>query len=110
VSDFITNPIVVGTAIGIPSTILGFLGYGRAKRVDHVAEQAGITTGRSAELNLALAGMDTLIKSLQADNRGLRDEVGRLTQRLNAVVAECDELAKQLRVLRQRYGNGDEAT
>lgn len=72
---FWENPAVVGVIIAIPATILGYLGYRRARGVDEVAKQAGIATTHATSIGQVVDGLNKVIANVQSDNNDLRKEV-----------------------------------
>lgn len=95
-ASLMENPAVVGLLVAIPSAALGYLGYRRSRQNDEVAERAGIATTQSASIGQVIEGQDLLIKNLQEVNRGLRDDVKELNVKLDRIIAECQELRREL--------------
>lgn len=87
---FWENPAVVGLVIAIPATILGYLGYRRSRDMDAAAKQAGV-----------VGGWNDFIKTVQDDNRSLREEVKGIRARLDAIETGSDALRVENRALRQ---------
>ena len=83
---------------GILSTfILGFIGYRRSKKADTVAEKAGA-------VEQIINGLNTLVDNLQEDNKILRENVKELRDALQNITEERDEIRRELRSLKIKYG------
>lgn len=80
--DWISNPIVIGLAIGVPSFILGILGYRQSKKASKKAAD-------SEDISQIIAGLNSLVTNLQADNASLREQLEKLS-------VEVDKLKKLL--------------
>jgi hypothetical protein len=79
---FWQHPIVIGIAVTVPSVVLGYLGYRRARQIDKVAAQAGIATSQNASIGQVVDGLNTIIANLQEDNRVLRQAIADLQTRI----------------------------
>lgn len=82
------NPALVGLIIGAPMAILGFLGWMASKDRDEAVKEAGIASGQAV-----------WIGQVQEDNRELRERVGTLEERLDAVEAGSNDLRDKNRDL-----------
>lgn len=103
-----TEQAIYGLLIGLPSFLLGYLAYRRARKVDAVAAQSGVITESRAGTAQIIEGLNLLIDQLQDDNKTFRDDIKYLTLRLDAISKERDELRQQLTRLQRKYGdNGD---
>lgn len=96
------NPAVIGLLVAIPSSALGYLGYRRSRQNDLVAEQAGIATTQNTSIGQVIAGLDGLVANLQEDNKALREawreNVKELNSKIDVLVAEVQDLKRQLAV------------
>lgn len=113
-----TEQVLTALVIGLPSFLLGFLAYRRARKVDAVAAQSGVITETRAGTAQIIEGLNLLIDQLQDDNkthrddmRAVRDDIRDLTLRLGVVSRERDELwqernelRRELTRLRRKYG------
>lgn len=61
----ILENVVVGVAVGIPATALGWFGYRRSKQADEVADEQGT-------IAQIISGLNALNANLSADNAELR--------------------------------------
>lgn len=99
---------VFALVIGLPSFLLGYLAYRRARKVDAVAAQSGVVTETRAGTAQIIEGLNQLINNLQDDNRVIREDLKYLTLRLDAIAKERDGFKRQLNRLQRKYGeNGD---
>jgi len=96
-TDFI-GPL--GVIVG---AILGILGYRRAKKVDKVVENSAIVEAQTGAMGQVITGLNLIIDSLREDNIGWRElvkemrvTVNEMALRLEKVVADRDEIRKQL--------------
>lgn len=103
-----TDQIWIALAAGLPSFLLGFLGYRQSRKVDAVAAQSGMASESRAGIEQVIQGLNGVIDNLQEDNTAFRDEVRYLTGRITEIITQCDEAKRQLNGLRRKYGeNGD---
>lgn len=97
------NPAVVGLLVAIPSASLGYLGYRRSRQNDLVAEQAGIATTQNTSIGQVIAGLDGLVANLQEENGRMRtawrEDVQELKAKIDLLVAEVQDLKRQLAVI-----------
>lgn len=108
---FWENPAVVGLIIAIPATALGVVGYLRSRKLDEVAEQAGIATTHTNSIGQVIGGLNSVITAVQSDNDDLRAEVMALRKtvdeirtRLDAVEAGNVDLRAKNRELEREIG------
>lgn len=107
-------------AVGGPAAvvIVGYLTHKRSLRVDKITEQSGVTTESRAGTAQIIEGLNQLIDNVQEDNQGFRDdlracaarldEVTRyMSQRIEDVTRERDELTRKLNRMYRKHGNGD---
>lgn len=113
-----SHPAIIGLTIGIPSFILGWLGYRRAIKVDKSVENAALIAAQTGSAGQVIAGLNTLIENLQEDNKGLRNDIKELREefkgmslKLTEVIKErdqirreCDQIRKDYNVLAKKYG------
>lgn len=105
-----SEQVIYGLLIGLPSFLLGYLAYRRARKVDAVAAQSGMITETRAGTTQIIEGLNQLIDNLQDDNRSFREDIKYLTLRLDVIVKERDQLRRRLVQLQRKYGengNGD---
>lgn len=117
-----TEQVITALLIGLPSFLLGYLAYRRARKVDAVAAQSGVVTETRAGTAQIIEGLNLLVDQLQDDNRthredmrAVRDDIRDLTLRLGEVSRERDELRqerdelkRELARLQRKYGvNGN---
>lgn len=72
------NPVVVGILVGVPSAVLGFLGYQRSKTADKNAHEQGA-------VGQIIAGLNSLVTQLSADNAELRTRIEAMEQKVTAL-------------------------
>lgn len=89
-----TNPAIIGLVIGVPSFILGVLGYRRAVKVDKATNTAAMIAAQSGTTAQIIAGLNVLIENLQEDNKTWRENFKELSLKLAEVVKERDQLQK----------------
>lgn len=99
--------VIYGLLIGLPSFLLGYLAYRRARKVDQVAAQSGVATETRAGTTQIIEGLNQLIDNLQDDNRTFREDIKYLTLRLDVIIKERDHLRRELTRLQRKYGNGN---
>lgn len=103
-----TEQAIYGLLIGLPSFLLGYLAYRRARKVDAVAAQSGVITETRAGTAQIIEALNLLVDQLQDDNRTFREDIKYLTLRLDAIAKERDELRQKLIRLQRKYGiNGN---
>lgn len=90
------NPILVGLVVGIPSFLLGYLGYRRTNKADKA-------TAQNTAVEQIIDGLNALVDNLQGDNKVLRDSVKELKSNLVTVMDERDKLKKQVNYLQNKY-------
>lgn len=98
------NPAVVGLIIGIPTFILGWLGYRRAVRVDKSTENAAVVAVQTGSVGQVISGLNDLIESLQEDNKIWRDNFKELSLKLAEVIKERDQIQKEYNAIAKKYG------
>lgn len=103
------NPAVVGLIIGIPTFILGWLGYRRAIKVDKSAENAAVIAAQTGSVGQVIAGLNQLIENLQDDNKVWRESFKEISVKLAEVIGERDDLQKECDALKKKYNisNGE---
>lgn len=102
-----TEQVFTALLIGLPSFLLGYLAYRRARKVDAVAAQSGVITETRAGTAQIIEALNLLVDQLQDDNRTFREDIKYLTLRLDAIAKERDELKRQLSRLQRKYGEND---
>lgn len=85
-SVFWENPAVVGLILAIPGAILGYLGYRRSLEVDDATEQAGLVSGQTTTIALAVDSLNKVIAVLQEDNKILRGDIIALRELKKTIV------------------------
>lgn len=98
------NPAVVGLIIGIPTFILGWLGYRRAVRVDKSTENAAVVAAQTGSVGQVISGLNDLIESLQEDNKIWRENFKELSLKLAEVIRERDQIQKDYNAIAKKYG------
>lgn len=101
--NILEQPILLALVAAVPSFILGILAYSRSVKVDRVTEQSGAALAQTGAVNQVIDGLNELIDNLQQDNEILRKGLSDLSVKLERVVAERDELSKQIRALTKKY-------
>ena len=102
-----TDAVIQAILIGLPATILGLLAYRRSRKVDAVAEQAGVAIEARAGTAQIIEGLNALVDNLQTDNKVFRDDFKFFTERLNECFAEREKLRQEVARLRKKYGEVD---
>jgi ABC-type transporter Mla subunit MlaD len=90
--DLLGNPIVIGVLVGMPSFLLGFLGYRRSQQADKASESADA-------IGHIIDGLNALIDALQDDNRVLRRNADALQLRLSQAATELEKLKRTVATL-----------
>lgn len=98
------NPAVAGLIIGIPASILGWLGYRRAVRIDKSTENAAIIAAQTGSIGQVITGLNQIIDNLQDDNKVWRESFKEISIKLAAVIEERDLLQKECAALKKKYG------
>lgn len=104
-----SHPLIVGLGIGIPSFILGLLGYRRAVKVDKSVANAAVIAAQTGSVGQVIAGLNQLIENLQEDNKVWRENFRELTVRIAVVIKERDQIKKDYDAIAKKYGvtNGE---
>ena len=90
----ITNdPVLIGLLIGLPASIVGFLGYRRTLKVDELARETEASTARTKENRGIIKGQDRFINTLQKEIKEQRTLITDLRGRV-------ERLEEQLRIER----------
>lgn len=97
--------IIKALVIGLPSFGLGFLAYRRSLKVDKVANQVGLSSETRAGTQQIILGLNDLVDNLQEDNKALREEAKYLLGRITTLIAECEEVKRQLNAFQRKYGD-----
>lgn len=82
----------------------GIRAWRESKKIQQEAETLGLKTPVEIE-SIQIAGMDTLIKNLQAENEMLREDRDYWRGMYNAIKSEVDALAKEMDVYRKRISD-----
>lgn len=101
------SPAIIGLVIGVPSFIIGILGYRRATKIDKATEKAAVIAAQTGSVGQVIAGLNTLIENLQEDNKAWRDNFKELSIKLAEVVKERDMIQKELNLLKKKYDIND---
>lgn len=99
------SPAVIGLIIGIPSFIIGILGYRRASKVDKSTETSAVIAAQTGMQGQIIGGLNQWIDNLQDDNKSFREDLKLLTQRLTDCSKENEELKKEMSRLYRKYGD-----
>lgn len=103
------SPAIIGLIIGVPSFIIGILGYRRANKIDKATENAAMIAAQTGSVSQVIAGLNALIENLQEDNKAWRDNFRELTATLAEVVKERDQLQKDYNAIVKKYGLSGES-
>jgi hypothetical protein len=101
-ASFFAQPAVIGLLVGLPSAALGYLAYRQSQKKDKIAEQAGIATVESGTIGQVIGGLNDLVGRLQEDNAILRTKVDHLNEKLDLIIAQCEELKAEIAALKAR--------
>lgn len=96
---------LVGLIVAIPSVVLGYLGYRRARNIDRIAEQAGITTASATSIQQVMNGLNSIIENLRTDNRDLRRTVDELEIKTNRLSEDTEKLRLEIRNLKSQINS-----
>lgn len=99
-----SHPAVIGLIIGIPSFILGWLGYKRAVKVDKSVENASVIAAQTGSVAQIITGLNSVIDNLQEDNKIWRDNFKELSLKLTEVIKERDQIQKDYNALAKKFG------
>jgi hypothetical protein len=103
-----TDQVAQALLIGLPSTILAYVTYKRARRVDSVAEQSGVAAESRAGTQQIIEGLNIIIDNLQEDNRQWREDAKYQADRSDARDKECNRVRFRLNAMIRKFGeNGD---
>lgn len=97
------NPAVIGLLIAVPSFVLGLLGYLRSRKVDEVAEQSGAASQDINKVGQVIDGLNSLVTSLQDDNKTLRQEIEGLRSRLAELRASYEKMEGEIDALKNAW-------
>jgi uncharacterized coiled-coil protein SlyX len=97
--------VLYALVAGVPALILGILAYRRSKRVDAVAAQSGVATEGRAGQAQVIEGLNSIIDSLQEDNKMWREDIRYLTNRLDLSDKQREELRNDLVRMHRKYGD-----
>lgn len=98
------NQAWVGLIIAIPSSILGYLAYRRSRKVDAISAQAGAVSETREGTAQIIAALNALLDQVQEDNVTFRDDLRRMTDRLDSCFGEREALRKELTRMQRKYG------
>lgn len=90
-------PFLAAILTALLSTGVAVLAYTRSKRVDAVAEQAGIRTDASHSIDQVVTGLNNLVSALQVDNNALRGVVENLEAKIVGLHDEIIKLRQEVR-------------
>lgn len=101
--SLISNPMIVGLIVGLPTTVFGIIAYRRAEKLDEEAARVVVITAQGEGIQRLIDGLNRMITNLQTDNKIGREMAEDLTRRLN----ECREAYDQLRrITHTQYDEG----
>lgn len=102
------SPAIIGLIIGVPSFIIGILGYRRATKIDKATENAAVIAAQTGMQGQIIDGLNQWIDNLQDDNKSFREDLKHLTQRLTDCSKENEAIKKEMSRLYRKYGeNGN---
>lgn len=103
------HPLVLMAAGAVLPTIMAVLAYRRGVVADKTADRAESDRSRAASVALIIQGLDSLIDSLQEDNKDLReqyrimrDDARECAIKLEHVIVERDNLLREVKRLTER--------
>lgn len=77
---------IVGPILALVSAVaVAVIVSRRGRESDRIAEQAGIATDKTNSIGQVIAGQNTLIESLQADNKDQRDQLALVRAEVDAI-------------------------
>lgn len=104
--SLLSNPIIVGVVVGLPTSLWGFLAYRRAAKLDEEAAVAAVLVTQGDAIQRVINGLDRMVSNLQTDNKDARELATDLSRRLN----ECHEAYQRLkRITHTQYDEGGTA-
>lgn len=103
------SPAIIGLVIGVPSFIIGILGYRRATKIDKATENAAVIAAQTGSVGQVIAGLNDIIDNLQDDNKIWRESFKEISVKLGEVIGERDLLQKELDALKKKYHINDNA-
>lgn len=109
------NQTMYALIVGIPSFAISLLLYLRSRKVDKVAEQAGVTASSQAGTAQIIEGLNLMLTRQAGETQQWRDDfrdlraytnqrIDLMTQRLEARELENDHLKSQLALMIRRFG------
>lgn len=97
--QWLEHPLILILAGAIVPSILGILAYRRGVIADRKAELSESRNTSIASVAQIIQGLESLGDSLQEDNKVLRENIRQCAIKLELVVAEKNDLLKELREL-----------
>lgn len=101
--NLLTNPIIVGVVVGLPTSLWGFLAYRRAEKLDEEAARVAVIATEGVAVQRVIDGLDRMVTNLQTDNREARESLGDLARQLRECLEACDRLR---RITHTQYDEG----
>lgn len=97
--QWLEHPLILILAGAIVPSILGIMAYRRGVIADRKAELSESRNTSIASVAQIIQGLESLGDSLQEDNKVLRENIRQCAIKLELVVAEKNDLLKELREL-----------
>lgn len=97
--QWLEHPLILILAGAIVPSILGIMAYRRGVIADRKAELSESRNTSIASVAQIIQGLESLSDSLQEDNKVLRENIRQCAIKLELVVAEKNDLLKELREL-----------
>lgn len=83
---------VVGAIVAVAMALLGWAGWWRTRGMDKEAKKRSTDTESADKRREVIENLDIIIENLQGDNKALRDELGRLYQRIERLEGRIAEI------------------
>jgi hypothetical protein len=96
------HPIVIGLAVGLPTSIGMIFTLRRTFRQDDNVKQAAIATGTSQSISQVIDGLNGMIENLQEDREYDRQSVIRHRDNLKECRVDAEALEIENSVLRRK--------
>lgn len=81
------DPVIVGFLVGLPTIVLGWLGYQRSVRLDRVAARSAAIESGKVTTQTIIDGLDRIVANLREDNKMLREQLTAIEKELRELKA-----------------------